>query len=233
MMLTIGQPIQRRSSWLFAPCIHQGPGQRRSIALTFDDGPSPGTAALVDYLESQNVQATFFQCGKNVLRHPGIARAVHLAGHEIGNHTFSHARLCPRLSWSPNLLSPHTIYEEFARTQKVLEAEVGISPRLLRVPYGLSWFGMRAVQRQLGLKSIMWTVIGRDWIAPAPAIAEIVLQGANPGGIVCLHDGRDIRPNPDISQTVAAVRQIVPRLRDKGYVFETVSNLLRPDTSIK
>jgi len=92
---------------------------------------------------------------------------------------------------------------------------------------------MRAVQRQLGLKSILWTVIGRDWIAPTPAITDIVLQGATPGGIICLHDGRDIQPDPDISQTIAAVRQIVPRLRDKGYVFETVSDLLRPDTSIK
>lgn len=214
---------------MFGSSIHQGPGQRKSIALTFDDGPSPGTAALMDYLQSQNVRATFFQCGKNVLRNPAAARAVHLAGHEIGNHTFSHARLCPRLSWSPNFLSPQSIYNEFAHTQKILETEVGISPRLLRAPYGLRWFGMRAVQRRLGLQSIMWTIMGRDWILPAPAIADRVLQAASPGGIVCLHDGRDIRPEPDISQTIAAVRQIVPRLRDKGYVFETVSDLLRPD----
>ncbi len=214
---------------MLAPSVHQGPGQRHSIALTFDDGPSPGTTALVDYLQSQEVAATFFQCGQNVVRHPETARTVHLAGHEIGNHTFSHPRLCPRLGWPPNLLSPYTIYNEFARTQKVLETEVGVSPRLLRAPYGLRWFGMRTVQRRFKLKAVMWTVIGRDWVLPSRAISERVLKAANPGGIICLHDGRDIQPNPDISETLEAVRHIVPALRDKGYTFETVSDLLRPD----
>lgn len=225
----VGNAIQRRSSWILAPSIHHGPGQRRSIALTFDDGPSPGTAALLEYLQSQEVHATFFQCGENVLRYPETARAVHRAGHEIGNHTFSHPRLCPRLGWPPNLLSPYTIYNEFARTQTVLETEVGVSPRLLRAPYGLRWIGMRTVQRRFKLKSIMWTVIGRDWVLPAFAITDRVLQGATPCGIICLHDGRENQPNPDIAQTLAAVRQMVPLLRDQGYTFETVSDLLRPD----
>ncbi len=229
MLLRIASAIQWRSSWMFAPSIHHGPGQRRSIALTFDDGPSPGTSALLDYLQSQTVRATFFQCGENVLRHPETARAVHLAGHEIGNHTFSHPRLCPRLGWPPNLLSPFTVYREFARTQTLLETEVGVSPRLLRAPYGLRWFGMRTVQRRLKLSGIMWTVIGRDWVLSGPEIADRVLHGVTQSGIVCLHDGRETRPNPDISQTLAAVRQIVPVLKDQGYTFETVSDLLRPD----
>lgn len=227
---TLGYTIQRRSSWMFAPSIHHGPGQRRSIALTFDDGPSPGTRPLLDYLASQSVRATFFQCGENILRHPEIARAVNLAGHEIGNHTFSHPRLCPTLAWPPNLLSPFTIYKEFARAQTVIETETGVRPHLLRAPYGLRWFGMRTVQRRFDLKAIMWTVIGRDWILPASEIAERVVQGATPGGIVCLHDGRENRPNPDIAQTLEAIRYIVPLLRDQGYTFETVSDLLQPDS---
>jgi len=229
LVSTLGYAIQRRSSWMFAPSIHHGPGQRRSIALTFDDGPCPGTRSLLDYLESQNVRATFFQCGENVIRHPETARAVHLAGHEIGNHTFSHPRLCPKFGWPPNLLSPYTIYKEFARAQAVIETETGVRPRLLRAPYGLRWFGMRTVQRRFDLKAIMWTVIGRDWILPALEITERVVQGATPGGIVCLHDGRENRPNPDIDQTLVAIRRIVPLLRDQGYTFETVSDLLQPD----
>lgn len=226
-----GYAIQRRSLWMLAPSIHHGPGERRSIALTFDDGPSPGTAALLDYLQSEKVHATFFQCGENVLRHRETARAVHLAGHEVGNHTFSHPRLCPRSGWPPNLLSPFTVYEQFARAQAVIETEVGVSPRVLRAPYGLRWFGMRTVQRRFSLKGIMWTVIGRDWVLNAPAIVERVLEGATPGGIICLHDGRENQPNPDISQTLAAIRHIVPLLRNQGYTFETVSDLLRPDPS--
>ncbi len=93
----IGDPIKR------------GPGNRCSIALTFDDGPSMGTLSLLDHLSSLGVKATFFQCGMNVLRHPDIARAVRDAGHEIGNHTYSHARLAPRPGWKLNLRSPRFV----------------------------------------------------------------------------------------------------------------------------
>jgi peptidoglycan/xylan/chitin deacetylase (PgdA/CDA1 family) len=227
--LAASQVLGGLSSRLFAPSVYRGAGHRRSIALTFDDGPSPGTMELLEYLDSQNVPATFFQCGQNILRHPDIARAVHLAGHEIGNHTFSHPRLPPRLGWQPNLLSPSKIFDEFAHTQTIIQTEIGANPTLLRAPYGLAWFGLRAVQRQLNLLGVMWTVIGRDWELPAAAIADIVLQRTAPRGIICLHDGRETRPNPDISHTIAALRIVVPQLRDRGYTFETASDLLRPD----
>ena len=76
---------------------------------------------------------------------------------------------------------------------------------------------------------MLWTVIGHDWEWPAERIAEYVLAGTGPGGILCLHDGRDIRPNPDISRTIAAVRRIIPVLKDEGYSFATVSDLLRTE----
>lgn len=101
---------------------------------------------------------------------------------------------------------------------------------LMRAPYGLRWFGLRAVQRQLGLLGVMWTVIGYDWVLDADAITKLVLRKAAPSGVICLHDGRDIRPNPDISQTLGAVKLIVSALKRQGYTFETVSNLLRPDS---
>jgi peptidoglycan/xylan/chitin deacetylase (PgdA/CDA1 family) len=207
----------------------RGPGNRSSIALTFDDGPSEGTLPLLDYLASLRVKATFFQCGLNVLRHPEIARAVRGAGHEIGNHTFSHARLAPRPGWDPNLKSPRFVLREFAKAQAVFQRELGLSPRLMRVPYGLHWFGTGAAQRQLGLLDIMWTVIGHDWEWSTEQVTELVLSQASRGGIICLHDGRDIRPSPDITTTLCAVRELVPRLLDRGYAFETVSELLQPE----
>jgi peptidoglycan/xylan/chitin deacetylase (PgdA/CDA1 family) len=213
---------------LFGPSVYRGVSGRRSIALTFDDGPSEGSLPLLEYLEKQNVPATFFACGANVLRHPRIARSIAEAGHEIGNHTFSHPRLCPRFGWKPNLHSPAAIYRQFARTQKIVEDVAGVTPRLLRAPYGLRWYGMGAAQRQLGLLGVMWTVIGHDWEWPAGPVSDLVLRRASPGGIVCLHDGRDIQPNPDVSQMVLAVQRIVPELKNRGYSFETVSQLLRP-----
>lgn len=218
--------VRGRSAQMFGPSVYCGPRTRRSIALTFDDGPSESTLELMRCLADEDVPATFFQCGMNVQRCGTVARSIAQAGHEIGNHTFSHARLAPRLGWKLNLKSAASIYEEFAKTQGIIFDVTGVKPVLLRAPYGMRWFGMKAMQERLGLLGVMWTVIGHDWEWSADRIAAWVLQKATPGGIVCLHDGRDVRPNPDIRETVRAVRTIVPTLKRKGYSFETVSQLL-------
>ena len=212
--------VGARSSQVFGPSVYRGPGKRHSIALTFDDGPSEGTLRLLDYLNEKNARATFFQCGMNVLRHPKIARAVQNAGHEIANHTYSH----PRLPFQ----SPASIDREFARAQDIIAAETGAKPKLVRVPYGLNWYGMGAAQRKLGLLAVSWTVIGRDWKWPASRVADRILKAASPGGIICLHDGRAVQPNPDISETLHALHLIIPALQDQGYNFETVSEILLP-----
>lgn len=219
--------VRGRSSQIFGPSVYRGSGRRRSIALTFDDGPSPETLDLIDYLGQEGVKATFFQCGLNVRRHPDIGRAVAAAGHEIGNHTYSHARLCPRIGWQTQIRSPQFIFDEFALAQAIIQAELKVEPRLLRAPYGLRWYGIGDAQRELDLLGVMWTVIGHDWEWPSDRIVQLIRKKASPGGIVCLHDGRDVQPHPDIRETLAAVRQIVPWLKEQGYAFETVSDILR------
>lgn len=210
--------VVNKSSQLFGPSVFRGPGHRRSIALTFDDGPSQGTLPLLDYLEKEEIKATFFQCGMNVRRHPAIAGRVAATGHEIGNHTYSH----PCLTFRSHVF----IDREFSQAQRIISSETGVTPMILRPPYGLRWAGMQAVQERLGLLGVLWTVIGIDWKWPASRIADRVLRHSSPGGIICLHDGRTIRPNPDIRQTISAVSEIVPILKDNGYTFETVSDIL-------
>jgi peptidoglycan/xylan/chitin deacetylase (PgdA/CDA1 family) len=207
-----------RSSQLFGPSVHRGPGHRKSIALTFDDGPSESTPDLLEYLQEEGIKATFFQCGMNIERLPHIAGQVAAAGHEIGNHTYSH----PRLTFK----SQAFIEREFSLAQEIIQDETGLSPMLLRAPYGFRWIGMRDVQRRLSMLGVMWTVIGHDWSLPAQRITRYVVDRCSPGGIVCLHDGRGIHVRPDIRNTLEAVRRIVPRLRDQGYTFETVSSVL-------
>lgn len=213
---------------VFGQSVYRAPGSRRSIALTFDDGPSDATLRLLDYFAQQSIAATFFQCGMNILRHPAIARTVSQADHEIGNHTFSHPRLCPWPGQKPFLKSASFIYDEFSRTQDIIAAEIGVRAQLMRVPYGYGWFGVGSAQRRLGLRGVMWTAIGHDWEWNAEQIASFVLKKAAPGGIICLHDGRDIQATPDVTEMFAAVRQIVPILKDRGYAFETVTQLLKP-----
>ena len=207
-----------KSSQLFGPSIYRGPGNRRSVALTFDDGPSEGTPELLDYLTSQNVRATFFQCGMNVRRLPQIAGRVSAEGHEIGNHTYSH----PKLPFK----SREFIEHEISEAQRIIQFETGLAPMLLRPPYGFRWVGMREVQLKFALLGVMWTVIGYDWCWSESSITRYVTSRASPGGIICLHDGRATERNPDIRSTLKAVRQIVPMLRDQGYAFETISDLI-------
>jgi peptidoglycan/xylan/chitin deacetylase (PgdA/CDA1 family) len=208
-----------KTSQLFGPSVNRGPGRRKSIALTFDDGPSEGTLDLLEYLEEEGIKATFFQCGMNVQRLPHVAGRVAAAGNEIGNHTYSH----PKLPFK----SREFIDREFTEAQKIIQFETGMTPMLLRAPYGFRWMGMRDMQYRLSLLGVMWTVMGFDWRWPANRIAAHVLRRCAPGGIVCLHDGRGIQTRPDIRDTLEAVKQIVPRLRDAGYTFETVSAVLR------
>ena len=211
------------SSRLFGPSIHRGAGTRRSIALTFDDGPSEGTLPLLETLHHHNVPATFFQCGLNVRRLPAVAREVVAQGHELGNHSDNHPYMVLR--------TPGFIDREFGEAQRTIVGETGVTPRLLRAPYGLRWPGMRSMQQRLDLLGVMWTVIGHDWEWDGARVAKFVLERVTPGGIICLHDGRAVQAKPDTSEMLKAVCEIVPRLLDQGYKFETVSNLLRPNGS--
>lgn len=207
-----------KSSQLFGPSVYRGPSGRKAIALTFDDGPSESTPDLLEYLDKEGVTATFFECGMHVKRLPHIAGQVAAAGHEIGNHSYSH----PRLPFK----SREFIECEFTEAQRVIQGETGVTPTLLRAPYGFRWMGLREVQEKLLLLGVMWTVIGYDWRWPQEKISQYVLGHSSPGGIICLHDGRAAQVRPEIGNTIAAVKQIVPRLRDQGYRFETVSGLL-------
>src|SRR5580693_8052181 len=88
--------VRGRSATVFGPSVWRGTARRRSIALTFDDGPSEGTPAILDILAQYRVSATFFQVGANVDRLPELARAVLAAGHVIGNHSYTHPLFCFR-----------------------------------------------------------------------------------------------------------------------------------------
>jgi peptidoglycan/xylan/chitin deacetylase (PgdA/CDA1 family) len=212
--------VRGRSASVFAPSVWRGSTNRPSLALTFDDGPTPSTPEILDILREYRVPATFFQVGNHVSAYPEIAREVHAQGHEIGNHSQTHPNLA--------LARPKTIAAEFGQAQESIIAATGHTPAFLRAPYGVRWFGFRAVQQRLKLTGAMWTVIGLDWKLSPEAISNRILTRAAKGDIICLHDGRGTLKDPDISSTVEAVRRIVPNLLEKGYHFETVTQLLCP-----
>jgi peptidoglycan/xylan/chitin deacetylase (PgdA/CDA1 family) len=203
--------------------VWRGNPRRKAIALTFDDGPSESTPAVLECLARHGARATFFQCGQNVGRLPEVAREVAGAGHEIGNHSHTHPKFA--------LQSPGFIRDEFARSQEAIEGATGVAPRLLRAPYGVRWFGFGEMQANLGLLGVMWTVIGCDWKLPATEIVRRVTRAAQPGAIVCLHDGRTTQARPDVTALLEALPSIVSNLSNNGYHLETVSQLLCPTTN--
>ena len=212
--------VRGRSSRVFGPSVWRGARNRRAVALTFDDGPSESTPRLLEMLGRFGVPATFFQVGTNVERLPAVAREVRDAGHALGNHSYTH----PMFS----MLSPRVIEQEVRRAQEAIEKHTGERPEWFRAPYGVRWFGVGGAQRRLGLTGVMWTVIGYDWKLGADAIVKRVAGGVSNGAIICLHDGRALRVQPDIGETVEAVRRLVPLLIDQGYTFETIGQLICP-----
>ena len=207
--------VRGKSSGLIAPSIWHGDRTRPVLGLTFDDGPSESTPALLELLAKHGAKATFFMCGQNVRRLKEIAREAAAAGHEIGNHTDSH----PPLYFK----SPEFIYRELASAQESI-GQIATA-RLFRAPYGVRWPGLRQAQQRLDLTGVMWTAIGRDWKWPSSRVSKLILDNAKNGAILCLHDGRELKRNPDIRSTLEAVEHTLPILRDRGFTFETVSRL--------
>jgi len=199
------------------------PGQ---LALTYDDGPNdPHTLRLLDVLAQHNARATFFLIGKYVRQRPEVARAVQAAGHEIGNHTYTH----------PNLIfvSAARLRQELEDCNKALEDALGMTPRLFRPPFGGRRPSVLRTARSLGLTTVMWSVSGNDWSAEAPeAILHQVEPRLNSGRaeIVLLHDGGHTHFGADRSHTVEATRRL---LQAAGRQFVSVSQLALDGHSLK
>ena len=171
------------------------------VALTYDDGPAPGTARLLDILRERGVTASFFLIGENALRHPWLVYRMRAEGHTIGNHTFSHPRL-PQQSSS-------TIRQELAAANAAILASFGGLPRWMRPPY--TDYDSRVIRtsRDLGLSIAAWDVDTEDWLVrDSKAVCETAVKQAKPGSIIVMHD---IHPT-----TVDATPCIIDGLTEKG-----------------
>jgi peptidoglycan/xylan/chitin deacetylase (PgdA/CDA1 family) len=206
------------ASQLLGRTVFHGPRGSRRIALTFDDGPSDWTPAVLEVLGAHKVTATFFVCGRNAERRPELMQALAADGHEVGNHTYSHPCLL--------LHSARTAEDEIGRTQRIIGETAGVVPKWFRPPYGVRAPGLRRILPSLGLTSVLWTAIGNDWKCKADQIVARVLRKTKNGGIICLHDGDRADGIAERRETVAAVKRIVPELHSRGFEFVTVSRLL-------
>lgn len=188
----------------------------KCIALTFDDGPWPGTTdQLLDTLEREHVTATMFLLGNQAQAHPDMVRREQQLGLEIGNHTFTHPTL--------NQVSTGEVRTELTRTQDVLTQITGTRPTVMRPPYAGRNATSDSVSGELGLAVIVWDASPQDWVNKDPqTIARLTVDSAQPNSVVLMHDTHQ--------WTVDAMPAVISELRAQDYHFVTVSQLLGTTT---
>jgi peptidoglycan-N-acetylglucosamine deacetylase len=175
---------------------------RGIVYLTFDDGPSPYTPAILDVLRATRSTATFFEVGFRQAKRPAVAAQVRAGGSNIGNHTYNHLDL--------TTLTPAEIRSQVA---------TGPRSRCVRPPFGATNPKVQRILSQKGLRQVLWTADTLDW--RRPGVTHIVKAATGPnvraGSIVLLHDG-----GGDRSQTVAALPHIIASLHQRGYVVRRI-----------
>ena len=202
------------SSTLWGPVLSRAGGQAGNhVALTFDDGPTPGSSERVlDALGEAGVRAAFFVVGRNAERWPAIVRRMDAEGHLVGNHTWDHSHygiFCRDAYWRAQV----------DRTDRVIEQTIGRRPALFRPPMGMKTWHVTDAARRAGHAVVTWSRRAMDGVARTDAerIVARLVPSSGPGDVLLLHDG--LEPNAlrrDARATEAAVRPLVAGLREKG-----------------
>jgi peptidoglycan-N-acetylglucosamine deacetylase len=212
--------LERRAP-VFGRIFWRGRPDRRDVALTFDDGPNePYTSQILDILAACDVKATFFVIGENAERYPETVKRAAREGHEIGNHAYGHGAL--------PLKGPRAIREQIARTSSLVERLTGNRPALFRTPHGWRNPWVTLESRSEGIRPVAWTLGVWDTDRPgADVIVRRAFAGMRNGCVLLLHDGRGTERGADASQLVDALPAILRGLRERGYRFLTLSELIR------
>ncbi|MDR3304960.1 MAG: polysaccharide deacetylase family protein [Clostridiales Family XIII bacterium] len=182
------------------------------LALTFDDGPSPYTAQILDVLTKYGGNGTFCVVGNRVESFSDTARLITAQGSQIMGHSWDHKQLTK--------LSNEEIISELNETIRVINDATGVSPVMYRPPYGAVNDTLKAVSKDLGLSLVNWSVDTRDWESRnADAVYANIMKDARNGSIILCHDLYE--------STANAVARAIPELAAQGYQLVTVEELLR------
>ncbi len=185
--------------------------EKPMLALTFDDGPGKHTERLLDIFEKNGGKGTFFVVGNLVENRKQTLKRISQSGHEIGGHSWNHMQLTK--------LSPEEIAEQISFTSKKITQITGVTPRLIRPPYGSSNHAIEAVCKKQEIYLANWSVDTLDWkYRDADTVYNAVMKGAEDGAIILCHDIH--------KTTVDAMQRAIPNLIDEGYQLVTVSQLI-------
>ena len=186
---------------------------QKIVALTFDDGPGPYTAELLDFLKQEGVRVTFFVLGTRVDSYPKLIRRMAAEGHEIGNHSNAHNML--------HRMDLVGVRQEMGKCAEKIEKLLGYRPAIMRCPGGNKNSAVEQYAKEAGIPIAYWSVDTLDWKSrDKDAILDIAFgkNGIRDGSIVLMHDIH--------KTTIPAAKEMILRLKEEGYTFVTTTELI-------
>ena len=186
----------------------------RAVAITFDDGPSAQTRAILRALRRHDAKATFFLIGRQIPDRERVLRRAAREGHELGNHSTTHSALPGKA--------------DIATTSNLITRTTGRPPCVFRPPGGKTSPPLLRDVRRLSMTTVAWDVDTGDWASQLPAaIRDRALAGVRQGSIILMHDG-----GGDRAGTAHSVSAVIEGLRRRGYELVTVSEMLRDASAL-
>ncbi|MCP3804466.1 polysaccharide deacetylase family protein [Allokutzneria sp. A3M-2-11 16] len=209
------QLTNSRTYQLFGELVHRVETPEKVVALTLDDGPTDLAPEVLRSLADLGVPATFYLNGNDLAARPHLGRQIRAAGHELGNHSYSHQRMA--------LVGPEFVRREVEDTDRELRAAGQDGEITFRPPFGKKLWTLPSYLAEHDRVTVMWDVepdsgTGHD----APAMVRAALEQTRPGSIILMHV-----MYPGRAPSRAALPGIVTGLRQQGYRFVTVSQLLK------
>lgn len=206
-----------RTFQLFGTLVAEAHPREQIVALTLDDGPVDTVVdSLIDLLRAHGAHATFFVTGGELAASPAAGAKLVAAGHELGNHTYTHRRMV--------LVSPGTIRDEVERTDSLVRAAGQRGPIWFRPPFAYKLVGLPRYLASTRRTTVMWSIEPDsygDVAATSRGIVRHVLDRIRPGSIILLHPWY-----PSRRTSRDAIGPLVDSLHARGYRVETVGTLL-------
>jgi peptidoglycan-N-acetylglucosamine deacetylase len=220
----VHQLARARTFQLFGTLVAEARPRERIVALTLDDGPGDTIVdSLIGVLRAHNAHATFFLIGSQLARSPEAGAKLVAAGHELGNHSYSHRHMV--------LFRPTLVREEVERTDTLLRVAGQRGPIWFRPPYAYKLITLPRYLASTGRTTVMWSIEPDSYedVAATPAgIVRHVLDRVRPGSIITLHPWY-----PSRRTSRAAIGPLVDSLHARGYRVETVGKLLGASRSVE
>ncbi|MCC3646473.1 polysaccharide deacetylase family protein [Cytobacillus oceanisediminis] len=206
-----------RNFQFFGGLVNKAETEDKVAAMTFDDGPGVNTDEILTILREEDVKATFYLTGKEIEHHMEDAKKIVGAGHEIGNHSYSHSRMV--------LKTPTFIKEEIEKTDDLIR-QTGYEGEIhFRPPYGKKLFLLPYYLSKQERKTVLWNIEPESFPyieGDADKITEYVAENIEPGSIILLHVMYESR-----EESLKSVKKIIASLKEQGYQMTTVSDLLK------